>query len=78
MSDDVPATARGPRRLASVFDPFPPGTPLSLGELELTMCHDIERRSLAALDRALVRLFVPDATRTSTTFTTARQSRKVG
>ncbi len=51
MSDDVHAAAREPRRLASVFDQFPPGTPLSLDDLERAMSHDIERRSLAALDR---------------------------
>ncbi len=78
MSDDGHAIARDPRRLACVFDPFPPGTTLSHDELELAMSRDIERRCLAALDRALVRLFVPDATETSTTFTTARQSRKEG
>ena len=55
MSDEVNATARGPRRLASVFDQFPSNTPLSLDELELAMSRDIERRSLAALDRALAR-----------------------
>ena len=56
MSDngERPTTARG--RLTSLFDPLPPGTPLSLDDLELAMSSDLERRALAALDRALVRL----------------------
>lgn len=56
MSDEVPAIARKPSRLASVFDDFPPDVPLSLDDLELAMSRDLERRCLAALDRALVRL----------------------
>ena len=63
MSDEVHATAREPRRLASIFDPFPPGTPLSLDELEAAMNHDTERRALAALDRALNRLAAPEPNR---------------
>ena len=59
MSDDRHATVREPRRLASVFDLFPPGTPLSLDELEAAMSRDTERRCLAALDRALARLAAP-------------------
>ncbi len=59
MSDEVNAIAPEPRRLTSIFDPFPPGTPLSLDELELAMSRDTERRCLAALDRALARLAAP-------------------
>ncbi len=59
MSDEGRATARGPRRLASIFDHFPPGTPLSLDELERAMSRDTEGRCLAALDRALARLAAP-------------------
>ena len=59
MSNTVPAIAREPRRLASVFDAFPLGTPLSLDDLELAMSRDTERRCLAALDRALARLVAP-------------------
>lgn len=59
MSDDGHATAREPRRLACVLDQFPPGTPLSLDDLELAMSRDTERRCLAALDRALARLAAP-------------------
>ena len=57
MSNTVPAIAREPRRLASIFDDIPPGTPPSLDELEAAI--DTERRCLAALDRALARLAVP-------------------
>ena len=56
MNDDGHATVREPRRLASIFDDIPPNTPLSLDELEAAMNCDIERRCLAALDRALARL----------------------
>ena len=56
MCDEVPATARRPRRLACVFDAFPPGTPPSLDDLELAMSRDTERRTLDALDHALGRL----------------------
>ena len=56
MSHDEGTTAREPSRLASIFDAFPPGTPLSLDDLEYAMSGDIERRCLAALDRALARL----------------------
>ena len=59
MSDEGPALAREPRRLVSVFDSFPPDAPLSLDDVELAMCLDIERRSLAALDRALAWLAAP-------------------
>ena len=59
MSDEVHVIAREPRRLVSVFDPFPPGTPLSPDELEAAMSRDTERRCLAALDRALARLAAP-------------------
>ncbi len=59
MSGEAPTTAREPRRLASVFDQFPPGTALSLDELELAMGRDIQRRCLATLDRALARLAAP-------------------
>ena len=59
MTDEVNAIAPEPRRLASVFDQFPPGTPLSLDALELAMSRDTERRCLAALDRALARLAAP-------------------
>ena len=59
MSDDGHATAREPRRLASVFDQFPPGTPLSLDDIEVAMSRDTERHCLAALDRALARLATP-------------------
>ncbi len=53
MNDEVHIIAREPRRLASIFDDIPSGTPLSLDELELAMSRDIERRCVAALDRAL-------------------------
>lgn len=56
MSHDADATARTLSRLASVFDAFPTGTPMSLAALELAMSLDTERRALAALDRALARL----------------------
>ena len=59
MSHDADATARTLSRLASVFDAFPTGTPMSLAALELAMSLDTERRALAALDRALVRLATP-------------------
>jgi hypothetical protein len=42
--------------LPSIFDAFPPGTPLTLEALEDAMAADFERRTLAALDRALDRL----------------------
>jgi hypothetical protein len=64
MSDDVHVTTRESSHLASIFDAFPPGTLLSLGDLELAMCRDIERRSLAALDRAMARLSTSSPTLT--------------
>jgi hypothetical protein len=59
MTDNVDGTTRKPGRLASIFDAFPPGTPLSLDALELAMARDTENRCLAALDRALARLAAP-------------------
>lgn len=59
MIDEYHATASEPRRFASVFDAFPPGTPPSLDDLELAKCLDLERRCLAAIDRALVLLAAP-------------------
>ncbi len=59
MSDYIQAIALVPHRLASVFDQFPPGTPLSLDDLERAMSRDTERRCLTALDRALARLAAP-------------------
>ncbi len=59
MSDDGHATVREPRRLACIFDAFPPGTPLSLDALELAMSRDTERRCLSALDGTLARLAAP-------------------
>lgn len=68
MIHDEDTTAREPSRLASIFDTFPPGTPLSLDDLELAMSRDTERRCLAALDRALDRALArvaPDPLRPS-------------
>ena len=59
MSDTGHPPAPERRRLPSIFDGFPPGTPLSLDALELAMGRDTERRCLAALDRALTRLAAP-------------------
>lgn len=39
------------RRLPSIFDGVPPGTPLSLRDLETLMQADTQRRILAVLDR---------------------------
>lgn len=44
------------RRLPSIFDEFPVGTPVTLDALEVAMAADAERRTLAALDRALANL----------------------
>jgi hypothetical protein len=48
--DEVPA--RG-RRLESIFDDVPPGTLLSLDDLELLMQNDTQRRIIAVLDRVI-------------------------
>ncbi len=40
------------RRLPCVFEGLPPG-PIDLASLEMAMARDTERRSLAALDRAV-------------------------
>ena len=50
--------ARG-RRVPSILDAFPPGTPLTLEALEDLMAADFERRTLAALAHALDRLAAP-------------------
>lgn len=55
-SGERPAPMWG--RLRSIFDGFPPDTPASLDAIELAMHLDMERRALAALDRALARLAV--------------------
>ena len=59
MTDNGDAPSRRPSRLASIFDAFPPGSPLSLDDLELAMARDTESRCLAALGRALARLAAP-------------------
>ena len=56
-NDERPVRERG--RLRGIFDEFPPGTPVSLDDLEAAMSRDTERRALAALDRALARLAAP-------------------
>jgi hypothetical protein len=59
VTDNVDTSEGVPGRLASIFDDFPPGTLLSFDDLELAMSSDLERRCLAALDRALIRLATP-------------------
>jgi hypothetical protein len=59
MSNEVPAIAREPRRLASILDAFPPGATPSLDDLELAMSRDTECRILAALDLVLARFAAP-------------------
>ena len=63
MTDDErhAAPPRG-RRLPSIFDGFLPGAPLDLAALEAAMEDSLNRRALAALDRALARprLLAPD------------------
>lgn len=49
-----PATPPG-RRLPSIFDQFPAGTPVTLDALETAMAANTERRILAVLDRVLAR-----------------------
>ena len=59
MTTSADDSGRPPGHLASIFDDFPPGVPLTLAALELAMSRDTERRCLAALDRALARLAAP-------------------
>ena len=59
MTTSADDSGRPPGHLASIFDAFPPGLPLTLDALELAMSRDTERRCLAALDRALARLDAP-------------------
>ncbi|MBA4190578.1 MAG: hypothetical protein C0467_21535 [Planctomycetaceae bacterium] len=55
MTEPHNARSKPGRRLPSIFDGVPPGTPLSLSVLETLMQADTQRRILAVLDRVFAK-----------------------